>query len=306
MGTDARYGPGKYGPMGYGTEAEDHVPEVSELGSETIEKGGGLWKSTERLIRANPDKFKLDPNSKTFVRDARRLTKDLLDKFAEKNGIDYEDLDEIARKKIRPGDILKIVQDPSTGKPSIDYSRDEIFGQGGVPKAGVSSAVEQGTAPKGTDAQEYVPKKPDWMKPYDENIAQAKKNFDYYNLESKAAREALRASQEISYQDSVKLDNIRSLIQNRGFFTHLFSVEHLDWDEPARNYTMGYEGHIPPFPENQTWEDLQKIKFREEMIKTLRKEIGSEENLSLKDWLSRISNQQFKLMETEVRRRINY
>lgn len=216
LDTDARYGPGKYGPMGYGTEIEGHAPEASELRSDTIEKGGGLWKSTERLIRANPDKFKLDPNSKTFVRDARRMTKDLLDKFAEKNGIGYEDLDEIARKKVRPGDILKIIQDPSTGKPSIDYSRDEIFGQGGVPKAGVSSVVEQGTAPKGAGAEEYVPKKPDWMKPYDENIAQAKKNFDYYNLESKTAHEALRDAQENFLEANTAEAHIKYCISSRG------------------------------------------------------------------------------------------
>jgi hypothetical protein len=320
------------------------VPKTLELGSDTIGENGGLWKSTEKLIRANPEKFNLDRKSGSFVGDVRRLTRELLENHAKEHGMSYEELNEIASRRVQNGDILKIIEDPSTGKPHVYYSRDEIFGQGGISNPDVST--ESGT-PKGQFIQEKtkilneeyekhkgggtsassiheagrgggrmgkIPNMEEIEADYQKDLADRKyaravrAGQELRDLQARGAsyfnNPALRVVQEASYQDSVKLDNIRSLIQNRGFFTHLFGVNYLDWDKLASDYTMGHEGQIPVFSENQTWDDLQGIKFREEMVKALRKKIGPEGRLSLKEWLGRISNQEFKLLETSVRNRV--
>ena len=63
LSVDERYGAGKYGPEGYGTEAEGHIPEEFRGVSKVIDSGGNIWKATRDAYIENPEKYGYDSNS---------------------------------------------------------------------------------------------------------------------------------------------------------------------------------------------------------------------------------------------------
>ncbi len=135
------------------------APETVELGSDTIKKGGSFWRSTENLIRANPEKYGLDPESKTFVRDARRMTTELLHKLAREKGINYAELDELARRGVQPGDIVKIVKDPNADNIKgmrIEYSGKAFAELSDVKKPDSFLAVDPEPAPESPKESQAV------------------------------------------------------------------------------------------------------------------------------------------------------
>jgi hypothetical protein len=228
--------------------AAPEIPPVSkttELGADTIKKGGSLWRSTEKLIRANPEKYGLDPESKTFVRDARRATKDILDRYAEKQGVSYEELDKIARKKVQPGDILKLVKDPSTGKPEIEYSGKAVFNPDAVPK-NISSAVpdQEQVAPRGSTVSERTGarmKKPEWLQAHDDNIAMKKGVEQYFSDVQKGTAADLRQAQEALAENTRTEDILRQGVDARGRLESVVQKAGIGnnvsvWGEPASKW----------------------------------------------------------------------
>jgi hypothetical protein len=100
------------------------VPEkaaLEKIASMKIPQGGTLWGSIEQNIRANPAAYGLDPNDPDFVKDARKMTRQMLDEFASRKGLTYEQLDRVARLKVRPGDGLKMIYNPATEEFHIEY-----------------------------------------------------------------------------------------------------------------------------------------------------------------------------------------
>jgi|GEM_PF-4584927 hypothetical protein len=219
--------------------------ETTELGADTIKKGGSLWRSTEKLIRANPEKYGLDPESKTFVRDARRATKGILDRYAEKQGVSYEELDKIARKKVQPGDILKLVKDPTTGKPEIEYSGKAVFNPEAVPK-NVSSAVpeQEQVAPRGSTVSERTGarmKKPEWLQAHDDNIAMKKGVEQYFSDVQKGTAADLRQAQEALVESTRAEAVLRQGVATRGLLESVVQKAGIGnnvsvWGEPASKW----------------------------------------------------------------------
>ncbi|MDD3487547.1 MAG: hypothetical protein PHF35_04210 [Candidatus Moranbacteria bacterium] len=296
--------------VGAKVEAKINIADMNQpkglIGQETIAKGGGIERSAKHIIKANAEKFGLDPNDPKLELKAGQKAHVLARQMAENRGISYEKLNEIASHKVQPGEGIKIITD-SNGKPMIEYDG-KAFGSM-VPKHAAGAEVSAPkTAPKvaagahdapvgrasavpdrsgmGTHGADE-PKKPDWMKPFDENMARAKRNFDYYNVKSDQATAAWRVSQEQLASDSEKLVRITDLIHNRGSFVRIFDFKHLDWDQPAENYLRG----------NPPWDN----DFQKRMADALIKKIGSPKNISLKEWLGKISNEQFRLVERSVR-----
>jgi len=317
--------------------APDADPQVTELGNRElgvskIYSGGGIERSAQDIIKANPKAFGLNPDEPGFKGKVGEKAHELAEGLAKKLGFEgkggFQRFNEIVSHKVQKGEVIKIFKDSATGKFNLTYNG-KAFGNGvftgdvphsdaNVSRGGAAQeiapskpkiAVDEVKAKTGVvdhQPSRGAGKKPDWMKPYDEEIARSKKNFDFYNVESQKAHDALRASQEMSLRDSAKLSRITDLIHNRGSFARIFGVEHMDWDKPADDFISGHKGVVSQFPENQTWKDLQEIKFREEMAKELERRLGPAKGVTLQKWLSRLSNEQFRLIEKSVRVRLNY
>jgi len=95
----------------------------------------------------------------------------LLDEFAYRKGLSYEQLDQIARTKIRAGDSFKIIYNPSTEEISLDDFHGKAFGPDvsqAAPAeeivsgkaAAVSPEPEEVKLKAGATAAEEVPKRP--------------------------------------------------------------------------------------------------------------------------------------------------
>ncbi len=315
-------------------DAESQVAVLGnrELGLSKIQRGGGIERSAQNIIRANPKAFHLNPDDPKLNTKIGQKAHELAEGLAKKLGFEgkkgFQKFNEIVSHHVQSGDEIRVYQDSATGKMNLTYNG-RAFGNGvftgdihhGVSDVSHGSAAQEvvsskpkiaveNTRPKTGVAQHHssrgAGKKPDWLKPYDQEIARSKKNFDFYNVESQKAHDALRASQEMSLKDSAKLSRITDLIHNRGSFARIFGVEHMDWDKPASDFISGHKGVVSQLPENQTWEDLQKIKFRDAMAKELERRLGPARGVTLQNWLARISNEQFRLIEKSVRARINY
>lgn len=123
-----------------------HTPEIAkpqfeDIASVKIKAGGNMWGSIENNIKANPSAYGLDPNDPNFTKDMHRMTQQMLDEFAYRKGMSYEQLDQIARTKIRAGDAFKIIHDPSTRDIYIDDFHGKAFGAD-VSHGGAGAAQE--------------------------------------------------------------------------------------------------------------------------------------------------------------------
>ena len=114
--------------IGYGAEGDGHVADIRDIASVKIKAGGNMWGSIENNIKANPSAYGLDPNNPNFTKDMHRMTKQMLDEFAYRKGMSYEDLDQIARTKLRAGDTFKIIYNPTTEEISLDDFHGKAFG----------------------------------------------------------------------------------------------------------------------------------------------------------------------------------
>lgn len=113
--------------------APDAPEKIAELGVREIPPvkigaGGTMWGSIENSIKANPGAYGLDPEDANFTEDMRKMTKTMLDEFASRKGLSYEQLDQIARTKLRAGDSFKIVWNPSNDDIYIDDFSGKAFG----------------------------------------------------------------------------------------------------------------------------------------------------------------------------------
>lgn len=103
-------------------------PQFEEIASVKVKAGGTMWGSIENNIRANPSAYGLDPRDPDFTKDMHRMTKQMLDEFASRKGLSYEQLDQMARTKVRAGDTFKIIHDPSAGDLYLDDYHGKAFG----------------------------------------------------------------------------------------------------------------------------------------------------------------------------------
>lgn len=115
------------------TGAEVHAPEIAkpqfeEIASVKVKAGGTMWGNIENNIRANPSAYELDPKDPDFTKDMHRMTKQMLDEFASRKGLSYEQLDQIARTKVQVGDTFKIIHDPLTNDLYLDDYHGKAFG----------------------------------------------------------------------------------------------------------------------------------------------------------------------------------
>lgn len=235
----------------------DSSPKAVEIGSDTVGRGGGLWRSTERFIRANPEEFKLDRKSANFVGEVRKLTRELLENHASEHGMSYEELNEIASTKVQSEDILKFIKDPSTGEIHVEYSRDDIFGQGGIAKPDVpldegadkekyiqekaakineeylkykggGISAEQHAAPgvSGASAEDLgrsrpAPKAPEWLQKHNDNIAMKKAVEGQFSDVQKGTEARLREIQGLHHENITAEAVIRQGIAVRGLLKNI-------------------------------------------------------------------------------------
>ncbi len=150
---------GKYGPVGHGTEGEGHVPEelqkpssatvpevekpsFKELGYHKVGQGGGIERSAQAIIKANPKEFGLDPADPRFKvkvgQEAHKLARGL----ADRHGISYKELNEIASHKVQPGDEIRVYSDPETGKLRLTYNS-TAFDEALAPKVSQVAPAEE-------------------------------------------------------------------------------------------------------------------------------------------------------------------
>ncbi|HLM84067.1 MAG TPA: hypothetical protein VK254_02565, partial [Candidatus Bathyarchaeia archaeon] len=124
----------------YGTETDGHVsesevqaaeiskPQLEQIANVKIKAGGSMWGSIENNIKANPKDFGLNPDDPNFTKDMHKMTQTMLNEFASRKGLSYEQLDQIARTKLRAGDSFKIVWDTSNDDIYIDDFHGKAFG----------------------------------------------------------------------------------------------------------------------------------------------------------------------------------
>ena len=103
-------------------------PRFEDIAAVEIKAGGSMWGSIENNIKANPSAYGLDSNNPNFTKDMHRITQQMLDEFAWRKGMSYEQLDQIARTKLRAGDTFKIIYNPSTEEISLDDFHGKAFG----------------------------------------------------------------------------------------------------------------------------------------------------------------------------------
>lgn len=116
-------------------------PKFEDIASVKIKAGGSMWGSIENNIKANPAAYGLDPNDPSFTKDMHRMTQQMLDEFASRKGLSYEQLDQMARGgKVQPGSTFNIIHDPSTDEIYLD-DKGKIFGAD-VSPGGASAAHE--------------------------------------------------------------------------------------------------------------------------------------------------------------------
>ncbi len=132
-------------------------PKFEEIAVVKIKAGGNMWASIENNIKANPSAYGLDPNSPSFTKDMHRMTQQMLDEFASRKGMSYEQLDQIARTKIRAGDSFKIIHDPTTRDIYIDDFHGKAFGAD-VSPSGAGAAQEVAPGKAGATVENMKPK----------------------------------------------------------------------------------------------------------------------------------------------------
>ena len=107
--------------------AEVQAPEIEEpknilLGENNVKSGGGIERSAKAIIKANPREFDLDPGDPKLNAKAGQRAHILARGLADKYGMTYKELNEIASSKVQVGDEIRIYKDPVTGKPNLTYN----------------------------------------------------------------------------------------------------------------------------------------------------------------------------------------
>ncbi|MCX6766278.1 MAG: hypothetical protein NT170_00620 [Candidatus Moranbacteria bacterium] len=108
-----------------GGNFSEHVPADNAspriLGSHEVVRNGGIERSAQDIIKANPKAFGLDPENPRFHSQvgakAHELAEDLRGRLGLKKGV----FDNFASHRVQPGDHIKIFEDSSTGKPKLSY-----------------------------------------------------------------------------------------------------------------------------------------------------------------------------------------
>jgi hypothetical protein len=204
--------------------------QIEEISSVKIRPGGTMWGGIESKIKANPSAFGLDPKDPNFTKNMHRMTQQLLDEFAYRKGMSYEELDQIARTKVMAGDSFKLMYDPSTEELSIDDFHGKAFGsdiQTGGAARDISSLeggkLEPENAKSGASTTEHQPSRGSRTKlPNEilENERIAKEDFakaDQYQKDIRAynAKEAVRLESVSSAADT------RLFLSTRGLLNQL-------------------------------------------------------------------------------------
>ncbi|MFH0929719.1 MAG: hypothetical protein V1814_00515 [Candidatus Moraniibacteriota bacterium] len=241
-------------------------PQFEDIASVKIKAGGNMWGSIENNIKANPAAYGLDPNDPGFTKDMHRMTKQMLDEFAYRKGMSYEQLDQIARTKLRAGDTFKIIYNPSTEEISLDDFHGKAFGadvsHGGagaveeIASSKPNMAVED-VKPR-TGAAEHQPSKgPSKITGMEEIEADYQKDLADRNY----AR-AVRAEQDLSHlheRQVVHLENVgyeanlRQVLATRGLLNRIVEGAGVGnnvsfWEGSASDWhsqIAGKENYIP-------------------------------------------------------------
>lgn len=112
-------------------------PKNILLGFDDIKKGGGIERSAQAIMKADPEQFGFDPedpklNAKIGQRAhilARGLAKDL----GFEGGDGYKEFNKIASRHVQEGDQIRLFRDAATGKPKMEYSGDAFGDASSVP-----------------------------------------------------------------------------------------------------------------------------------------------------------------------------
>jgi hypothetical protein len=161
------------------------LPE-REVGYSRVGSGGGIERSAKEIVKAHAKDFGLDPNDPHFNTKAGKEAHELAKGLAEKYGMTYKHLNEIASHKVQVGDEIRIYKDPLTGKFDLTYngaafnkelSAGKVFGGNtkeiGLPSGDIEASqqidsLEGGKlAPEGAGgaaAVEDMPKRTDSMR----------------------------------------------------------------------------------------------------------------------------------------------
>lgn len=171
--THERYGYGKYGPEGYGTEAEGHIPESQTeasspraadaperiarpknilLGFDDVKRGGGIEKSAQAIMRQDPEQFGFDPkdpklNAKIGQK-AHLLARDMAKNMGFEGKEGLEEFNKIASQRVQEGDQISLFRKPS-GELGMEYSGSafgEVSAPGAIPETEISASKASGIA----------------------------------------------------------------------------------------------------------------------------------------------------------------
>ena len=100
--------------------------KVRELGISKIQTGGGIERSAQDIIKANPKGFGLNPDDPRFNSKVGAKAHELAEGLAKKLGFEgksgFQRFNEIVSHKIQLGETIKVFQDPSTGKFNLTYN----------------------------------------------------------------------------------------------------------------------------------------------------------------------------------------
>jgi len=290
------------------TGAEVQTPEITkaqfeEIAAPKIGEGGTMWGSIEKSIQANPSAYGLDPNDPGFTKDMRRMTKQMLDEFASRKGMTYEELDQLARMKVRPGDTLKIVYNPGAEELHLEYEG-KAFGADvsqAAPTEGISSGRPQ-VAPeemkvKTGEAEYPAQKSASQIKGMEEIEADYRKD-----LADRGYARAVRAEKDLSIlheRQAAHLENVgqetnlRQMLATRGLLNRViegagignnvsfWEGSALNWYDQVvnkENYIVG-DIHRADIVEKL---NLNLEKLRELFLKLNKPEIGQSMNDYLK------------------------
>jgi hypothetical protein len=246
-------------------EAQVAEPGIREIGFHEVEEGGGIEKSAKAIIKANPEAFGLDPDDPKLNTKAGQEAHKLARGLADKYGMTYKDLNEIASHKVQPGDQIRIFQDPLNGKWNLTYngaafdnalSPDNIPD---VPHGGAGAAQEIAPTKAGMTVDDVKPKAS--VAPEDATRPRAgaaaeqqptrargggKMNFppEVEELDRKAQASAARALESQQYADNLREQSVGS----EAVYSAATSKAHLAtrglWENVFRDAGFSKRGNV--------------------------------------------------------------